>query len=83
MLCCAGLFGGFILGAATGIPWMPLVAAGFGAGGGLVADIKIFRALEERKEKAAKGQPANHMVTCCSSLEKRKQKTAEQQAMAN
>lgn len=50
MLCCAGLFAGLVAGAATGIPWLPFVAASLGAGGGFIADIKIFRALEEKRE---------------------------------
>lgn len=78
MFCCAGLFGGFVLGAATGIPWMPLVAAGIGAGGGILTDITILRALDERKEKNAKSQPINRAMACCNSpISKKKQKSED------
>lgn len=69
MLCCAGLFGGFILGAATGIPWMPYVASLLGAGAGIFGDIMLFKTLDARK---AKDQTANQaVVTCCSSVKKK------------
>lgn len=74
MFCCAGLFGGFIAGAATGIPWMPFVTAAVGAGGGLLVDIKVFRALDDKKE--GKKSPSLTQ-TCCNALRlSRKKKTA-------
>ena len=70
MLCCAGLFGGFILGAATGIPWMPYMASSLGAGAGITGDIKLFKILDERKTK---DQTTNQVVvTCCSSVKRKK-----------
>jgi uncharacterized membrane protein len=69
MLCCAGLFGGFILGAATGIPWMPYVASSLGAGAGIIGDIKLFKTLDERKVKDLTANQA--VVTCCSSIKKK------------
>jgi len=87
MLCCAGLFGGFIAGMATGIPWMPFVTASIGAGAGILADIKIFRSLDKRKEKEENdtsipqhNQSSSTMdPMCCglSFLGKRKKKDAE------
>jgi hypothetical protein len=65
VLCCAGLFGGFLLGAATGIPWMPFVTSSLGASAGILGDIKLFKTLDERE---AKDQT---LVTCCSFTKKK------------
>jgi hypothetical protein len=71
MFCCAGLFGGLMAGAATGIPWMPFVTAAVGAGGGLLVDIKVFRALDEKKE--GKNSPSLGQM-CCDALRLGKKK---------
>lgn len=71
MFCCAGLFGGFMAGAATGIPWMPFVTAAVGAGGGLLVDIKVFRALDDKKE--GKKSPSLGQM-CCDVLRLSKKK---------
>lgn len=75
MFCCVGLFGGLLAGAATGIPWMPIVAAAAGAGGGLLVDIKVFRALDDKKE--GKKSPSLSQM-CCDvlRLSKKKKKPA-------
>jgi YHS domain-containing protein len=42
MLCCIGLFGGYILGSMLGGPWA-LIAPALGFGAGLMGDIKLMR----------------------------------------
>lgn len=71
MFCCAGLFGGLLAGAATGIPWMPFVTAAAGAGGGLLVDIKVFRALDKKNE--GKKSPSLGQK-CCDALRLNKKK---------
>jgi hypothetical protein len=58
-------------GAATGIPWMPFVTAAVGAGGGLLVDIKVFRALDKKKE--GKKSPSLGQM-CCDALRLSKKK---------
>ncbi|AFU58901.1 hypothetical protein Ngar_c19690 [Candidatus Nitrososphaera gargensis Ga9.2] len=70
MFCCAGLFGGFIAGAATGILWVPFVTAAAGAGGGLLIDIKMFRALNKKND--SKESHLGRM--CCDALRLSKKK---------
>lgn len=79
MLCCIGLFAGAMLGGAAGVPWLPYVTMPLGGGIGLLADIKIFRAIDKKRESEEQQQKEigiNQM--CCASifnLRKKKKQT--------
>lgn len=83
VLCCAGLFAGAMAGAYLGIPWVSFVTIPLGAADGLLADIKLFRAVQKRnrsmEQQSAVDQP------CCAILRLKKrhdQKVAENYVQA-
>lgn len=78
MLCCAGLFAGAMVGAYLGVPWAPFLMMSLGAAGGLMADIKIFRAVEKRikseKQQSTVDQPCYALL----SLQKKRSLKADE-----
>jgi hypothetical protein len=83
MLCCAGLFAGVMAGAYLGMPWAPFVAIPLGAAGGLLADIKLFRAAEKRNRSMEQQSVGDQPCCAILSLKKRRgQKVAENYVQA-